>query len=270
MNSNCRRWLIGVGRTTALAMFACGVSHAEVLRSQVIDPHTGYAVRATIRYAEAKDGWVAPRMVSTDATGRFEIDVPQGAYLVEITAKGYRPMRMYELVDSGYRSSTRIMLGRLEPPEESLPEALETELREGFCLVSGYVVDAELRQPLADVDVRILKSGAAARTDARGYYAVLVQVPQDEEYPTEDYSFNLEGYEAQEFHGALLTSGDVEGVRVELRRGNGRVVRDITHKLLRELRGKAPREYPQSAEPERPRPRRKRPAEVERWLKQAR
>ncbi len=214
------------------------------------DFETGYSVPATVSYADLEAGWVNPLTVSTDEYGGVRLELAPATYLFEITAPGFKRLRMYLIIVPGKTQASKVMLSPETPPQELLPNVLNPKLRPGYTLVSGYVVDSITGKPLDNVQVLVRNAGAEARTNERGYYEVSVPSPPPVELEGvqlsggDDLTFSLPGYKKYLARNLDFPDGQTAGLNLPMERGAGETEEDYTHKLKRQ--GK-PGQAPQSA-----------------------
>ena len=134
-----------IGGVTALALLVAGrtpaarLPHAPVpagkarsvgeLKFCIRDVSTGYGVRAVILlYPTQGVGpdrsggrWVPPRtnplVLQSDPQGRGRYKLPARAYLAEVSAQGYLPLRTDWVIDAGSTLPTTVMMEPERPPE---------------------------------------------------------------------------------------------------------------------------------------------------------
>jgi len=63
--------------------------NSGVIEYRVRDSETGYAIQATLKYADVEEGWTSSRSASTDAHGRIRLELPPAHYLIEVSAPGF-------------------------------------------------------------------------------------------------------------------------------------------------------------------------------------
>ena len=112
-------------------------------------------------------------------------------------------------------------LDPLETPVELRPETFAALHHDDATLIQGFVVDADAGEPLADVRVASFPSGAATRTDARGFFRFYVPVQSDTvtNQTSASLVFEKAGYGTQErLNLELWPRGDWT-YRLRLQRG---------------------------------------------------
>src|ERR1700722_16169370 len=89
--------------------------HADigVLTVDVRDSATSFALRAKVNLKGPKNFSAV-----TGEDGSLRITLPQGAYQVEISAAGYKPMTFPQNIGPGNNPAGQIMLDPVEPPQE--------------------------------------------------------------------------------------------------------------------------------------------------------
>ncbi len=218
--------LAGLGLVATAAL-------AGPLEFLVRDNSTGYFVVASVKYARAEDGWSNPVPAYTDSSGWFRRTVPDGYYLAEVSASGYKKMRWAPLVRPGRAVGRHTMrLSRKEPPYEFSDERVDRLFQPGRCLLHGFVLDADTLKPLRGVVVEASPSGLEAVTNSRGFYETSIPVPIAE-YPMIDEVFRLRGYGTVANRNMLVHEGANCGGGAEMIRGGPPVEKDLTHRHLR-------------------------------------
>ena len=255
-----------IGGVTALALLVAGrtpaarLPHAPVpagtarsvgeLKFCIRDVSTGYGVRAVILlYPTQGVGpdrsggrWVPPRtnplVLQSDPQGRGRYKLPARAYLVEVSAQGYLPLRTDWVIDAGSTLPTTVMMEPERPPEELRKEVLERKCRPGFALVYGFVVDAATLSPLPNVRIVVREAGTEAgraTTNPRGYFEILVPVhpiapvpaPAEAPYALADLLAGAPGYKKYIVRNEVLVDGGGVGFNADMEPGRGRQERDV-------------------------------------------
>jgi hypothetical protein len=204
----------------------------------VRDVTTGYSVRANVTFTNSNAGESAPISTQTNSLGHLQTALPPGRYVMRVTSPGYDPMEStWDTATSG--DKLEIMLTRKTPPEELRPEVLDPQLREGYLLVHGYVVDADTGKPLSNVRVRLEKYGMDTITDDRGYFSQSLQMPtlppDSPGFPgfEDDLSAELPGYKKIILENQLFAAPGML-LTLELQPGSGVERHDNTHPTRRD------------------------------------
>src|SRR5207245_2513363 len=82
-------------KTSSQSASANQPSGVGVIRRRVRDTETGYSVRGALMVEGAEEGQYGRRSFSTDEYGRLRLQLPQGYYFYEASARGYKPLRSY-------------------------------------------------------------------------------------------------------------------------------------------------------------------------------
>jgi hypothetical protein len=112
------------------------------------------------------------------------------------------------------------------PPPEERPEVLNPQMRQGYSMTYGYVVDGETGKPLSDVRVRWETSDIETKSNARGYYALFTAVPPSNPNPpalppTDTLIAELSGYKKFVYHRFPMFEGQASGTNIQMERGSG-------------------------------------------------
>ena len=280
-----------IGGVTALALLVAGrtpaarLPHAPVpagtarsvgeLKFCIRDVSTGYGVRAVILlYPTQGVGpdrsggrWVPPRtnplVLQSDPQGRGRYKLPARAYLVEVSAQGYLPLRTDWVIDAGSTLPTTVMMEPERPPEELRKEVLERKCRPGFALVYGFVVDAATLSPLPNVRIVVREAGTEAgraTTNPRGYFEILVPVhpiapvpaPAEAPYALADLLAGAPGYKKYIVRNEVLVDGGGVGFNADMEPGRGRQERNERPKFCGGNASERPSMHPAEEESGRP------------------
>jgi Tol biopolymer transport system component len=230
-----------------------------VLRILVKDVNTHYALQANIIL-----GGTQSLSVQTDDAGRVVLSLEPGEYLIEATAPSHKAIRTHTSVHEGDNNiPMTIFLDPESLPVEELPETLSANVRPGFTLLHGYIVDAETGKPVSSVKVRMDHANVKARTDSKGHYLLSVPTPVPQ-YPgglgTDTLIIEKEGYSTEEFDNFGVGGDAMGGHGLEIEKGSQIHKHDATHKLLKE-NPTSDTEEPQSAKPAL-----KTPKDIVNWL----
>jgi hypothetical protein len=225
-----------------------------VIDYRIRDSETGYAIQATIKYADVEEGWGNPRSATTDDYGHIQLSLPPANYLIEISAPGYPARRTHDKIGAGTHSAAQIVMVPQSPPEELRPEVMESKLFKGYGLWQGYVVDAVTFKPLAGARVSLEKAQLETRTNERGYFSISAPVVDPKgPFPgppvMDTMIIELVGYKThiEKNEPVPNEGGVIDFSGVDLEPGQGTTIHDNTPAPLREDYG-----HHQSAEPSRP------------------
>ncbi len=190
----------------------------------VTDAITGYGIRATVV--------INGTVYKTTENGFVNVDLKEGDYSVEVSALGYRDLRMNLRIDKNTPSEINFMLMPMEIPQP--PKA-----KEGFTVWYGWVVDAETRTPIKDVSVEISTPYGKfySKTDDKGYYEVDFPVKGSGEKPLEGkITFSKRGYSSYTKTGIFILEGS-QRLNAQLKKGNSKVIEEKKHGLKEEKQG---------------------------------
>lgn len=182
----------------------------------------------------------APLTVKADMNGPTLFSLAPGVYDLSESAKGYEPGTAYFTAEPGATLDIRVSLRPLTLPERLRPEVVTAQLKPGFSLFHGHVVDAFSGQPLAGVFVRLAKHEVGAKTDDRGYFFFQVSVPElvnmrpediatDAPSPADDLIAELPGYKQYRLVKTLLFG---QQFVIDLERGQGVTEINNPHRML--------------------------------------
>jgi hypothetical protein len=204
-------------------------------RSPVIldirDSTTGYSVPANVTFTNPNSGQSAPISAQTNSLGHLQTALPPSRYVMRVTSPGYDPMQ--STWDTAISDKLKIMLISKTPPQELLPEVVNPQLREGYLLVHGYVVDAGTGKLLNIVRVRIEKYGTDTLTNDRGYFSQSLRLAYGEQGFEDDMSLELSGYKKLILGNQLFGAPEMV-FPLELQPGSGVDRRDNTHPTRRD------------------------------------
>jgi hypothetical protein len=143
---------------------------------QVLDSATGYVVPSARIKWDAVVGQSVPSALShsgiSSSNGQFAQELSPSEYAFEISAQGYRPLRTHFGITMGSVVRANINIDPVNLPTELRDDVVASELRDGYELVHGYVVDGEAHLPMAGVKLQLQESGAASVSDSRGYFEI--------------------------------------------------------------------------------------------------
>lgn len=178
--------------------------------------------------------------LTTDANGRASRQLQEGDYLLEFSALGYSPLKTRFIVSAGKTVKAGALLTPTTPPPEENRELLNSELRSGYTLLHGYVIDHATGDPIVGVTVSL--GGVQTQTDSQGHYSLSVPTPKPK-YPggvgTGILVLRKPGYKTTVFHNFGVVEEEMGPTTNEMDKGQGAVDIDATHKLMKEEPGQA-------------------------------
>ncbi len=177
--------------------------------------------------------------------GRASLTLVSGEYRIEASEPSHKTLRTHCNIGHGANLPFTIFLEPERLPAEELPESLNANVRAGFTLLHGYVVEGESGKPIVGVNVRMHHANVETRTDSLGHYLLSVPTPASN-YPggmgTDTLIFEKKGYSTEEFTNFGVTGEEMGVVAYGMEKGSKIHTHDATHKLM-----KKQREGPQSA-----------------------
>ena len=214
-----------------LCTFLAVVSHADTgsLQLSLRDFITGYAVVGTVTFNGPQQ-----LTVPTDENGNLFVELQTGQYIIQASAQGYAPLTSQTPVTPGSNPAITIMLDSTGLPEDEQTQRLAQELRPGFTLFHGYVVDPRAGKPIAGVRVQLLNAAVETETNPNGHYDLSVVTPK--EVPpglmgTDTLIFQKSGYDKVVIQNFGICCEDMQLPPLGLQRGNSVIRRDGSHKL---------------------------------------
>ena len=225
-----RTWLVAL--ITVFLLNSMGAAETGILQLEVRDAVTHYAVQSRISLEGPKQ-----LFAQTDPNGRVHLTLAPGEYRIEVSATGYKALRTHSKVALGRNLPLTIMLDRESPPDEERPDIIAQNVRPGFTLLHGFVVDSDSGKPLSGATVRLVTAGVETQTDSRGHY--FLSAPTTEPViqgtmGTDTLVFEKSGYKSIIFNNFGITGEEMGGSAVDLERGQGVIKRDAKHKLMQE------------------------------------
>jgi hypothetical protein len=164
----------------------------------------------------------------SSSNGRFGQELSQSEYAFEISAPGYRPMRTHFGITMGSVVRANINLDPVNLPTELRDDVVASELRDGYELVHGYIVDGETHLPMAGVKLRRQESDATSVSDSRGYFQLYAgaisteNASRPEDFPEADtLTATASGYKTYTLTGLLHMSGSHTVLRIAMAPGLG-------------------------------------------------
>ena len=198
---------------------------------QALDSATGYMVSsATIKWDTVRES--APSALShsgiSSSNGQFSQELSPSEYAFEISAPGYQPMRTHFDITLGSVIRANINLDPVDLPTELRDNVIASELRDGYELLHGYIVDRETHLPLAGVKLRLQESDVSGVSDSRGYFQLYAgatsteNASKPEDFPAPDtLTATLSGYKTYILTGIRHVSGSQTVLRIALASGTG-------------------------------------------------
>jgi len=217
----------------SLVPAGAGETRAMVLR--VRDAMTGLGVPGVAAQAVDPNTRLVAVRAGAGSDGLVRIALPAQVPEVEIIAEGYRAMRVPPLPPEISEPVTTVWLTPKEKPEELRPEVLEARRLPNMTLLHGRVVDLESGQPMVGAEVRLARGGTATTTDETGYfllYAKGTKVLDMRDVPEfDDLIVEAPGFVTVRLAWLALLEQDAHFI-VDLVRGRGETVRDMSHKMF--------------------------------------
>ena len=198
------------------------------LQLAVRDVLTGYAVAATLSFAGPQQ-----LTVPADENGNLTVTLQTGEYIIQASAPGYEPLTSHTGVGSSGNLPGTILLESTSLPSEEQPQQIEQQLRPGFTLLHGYIVD-ELGKPLCGVRIELVNAGVETETDLKGHYALSALTPKEPRsgvMGTDTLIYERAGYDKVILENFGIAGQDMRGAPFGLQKGNGVIRRDASHKL---------------------------------------
>jgi hypothetical protein len=214
-----------------LCIFVAGVSYADTgsLQLSLRDVITGYAVSGTVTFNGPQQ-----LTVPTDDSGNLSVTLQTGDYIIQTSVQGYDPLTTHYGITSGTNLPGTIMLESTSLPEDERPQQLSQQIRPGFTLLHGYLVDSHAGRPIAGVRVRLLGAGVETETNTRGHYSLSVVTPREPRpgvMGTDTLVLEKSGYDEVMVENFGIGGQDLRLAPLSLQRGNSVIRRDGSHKL---------------------------------------
>jgi hypothetical protein len=217
--------------TLAAPAWPAGAGSTAPQKLWVRDALTGVAVPG----AKAAALGPAKSLLSetkADPSGRLSLAAP--AETVEISAPGYKPMTIPTSPAKAAGAAASVWLMPTVRPEEMRPEVIEARRAPNTTLLHGHVVSVETGRPVPGATVR-LGGGSQVTTNENGYFQLDVKgtrvVDHGDVPELADLVIAAPGYARVRLAHIALIEGDFHYV-VDLERGTGETVRDMSHKLF--------------------------------------
>lgn len=210
---------------------------------QILDDANGFGVpSAKIKWGQIGQRSISPLSQSavSSSEGRLPLQLSPGDYALEISAPGYKPMRIHYPVTLGSVVPMNVNLDPVVPPEELRESTVDAELRDGMELDHGFVTDALTHRPIVHAEVKLQLSGAATTTNTRGYFQLMAPAQSTsnlnsiEEFPPSDtLTASAPGYKTYLITGFWHDSQSWRRMNIQLTPGTGTTREDITPGALR-------------------------------------
>lgn len=160
----------------------------------------------------------------TSTAGRMDGDWPYGDYAIEVSATGYKVVRL--VIHLNAANTVKQWVVNLYPP--SKPQELinaESQVRAGYGVVAGYVMDATSHKPLSGAALHILPADFHTTTNSDGFFSMTIPATND---PDDDRSSDIEtvqvtltGYKTYLIANIEVVGNDYSPVNVRLAPGTG-------------------------------------------------
>lgn len=169
-----------------------------------------------------------------DPSGRLSLP-SKAVGEVEIRAAGYKPMTIRPALGKAVgESANTVWLMPTSRPEALRPEVIEAKKIPNTAMLHGHVVSVETGRPVAGATVRLDGSNLSATTNRDGYFVLYpkgTRVVTPETVPEfADLVISAPGHASVRLAHIALIEEDFHYI-VDLRKGSGETVRDMSHKL---------------------------------------
>jgi len=203
-------------------------SDVGTLNVAVRDVDTGYAVNATVSFE-------GPQILSmqTGKCGTLSVQLQTGEYNITVSALAYKTLKTHTGVTSGENLPGTVMLDPNTPPDDLQPVRLAAEIRPGFTLLHGYIVD-DCGRPLAGVSVRVKNGKIGTETDAKGHYYLSMPTPaapSRDEWGVDTITYSKTGYQTVIIENMSVGGDDLWSVPFSLQKGSGVIRRNAARKF---------------------------------------
>lgn len=143
---------------------------------QFVDSETGYSIQPEFRLSkDGKERLVPAAEISR--AGRSVVSLEQGSHFLEISTPNHKPLSGVLHAD-GSVSSIRILLDPIVSPPELNPESITAMHRKDATVFVGFIVDENSGEPIENVSVRSEPSGVKAKSNARGFFQLVVPLQE--------------------------------------------------------------------------------------------
>jgi Stage II sporulation protein len=206
---------------------------SSTLNISVRDSMTGYGVSDRVIFATPKGGSIT--MLSNGASGQSAYQLSSGHNDLEVSASGYQPLKTHFELEPQSALDVTVWVDPEQIPNELRPEVIQSQLRPGYVMLHGHVVDTNGR-PLQGVRVYLEQTSIGALTNSRGYflfYAPAAVIDQANDMPaTDNLLADLKGYKRYRLSNVLLPEGATHFI-IDMKPGKGVTEQDATHKMMR-------------------------------------
>lgn len=205
---------------------------------QVRDAWTGIAVPGAV----AETPGTADRVhVKASAAGVIKLSTTPEQ--LTVSAPGYAPMTFRPAQTAAERAAlatapdgrTAVWLKPDQRPEELRIDTIRARTVPNTTLLHGHVVDVARGTPIAGATVRIAGTETSTTTNDKGYfllYAEGTKVTKEGEVPElADLLISADGFKTVRLAYIALLEDDQHYV-VDMHRGSGETVRDVSHKMF--------------------------------------
>lgn len=228
----------GAATGSAVGMAPAGSPSEQPLKLQARDAWTGVAVPGAV--AETPG---AENRSSVKAGSAGVVEMSATPETVTISAPGYEPMTFRPVqspeakaaLASGPDGRTQVWLKPKERPEELRIESIRARRVPNTTMLHGHVIDVARGTPVAGATVRVDGTGKATTTNEDGYFVLHVQgtrVTSPDQVPeVADLVVEADGFSTVRLASIPLLEEDSHHI-VDLERGTGEIVRDVSHKMF--------------------------------------
>ena len=176
--------------TIFLTMFSLTVfTQTNNVNIQIFSSGSGYAV--------IPDGIIITNNTTKAPVSFNSNRLPDGDYILQITKQGYSGFESYFSVNRN-DINIRIFLDPVSKDPLLTSSRIKQLVKKDYSLILGYAVDDITGNPLGSVSVKDGKTNIAAATNSHGYFEFYLPSKCDIK-TTADITFNLPGYNAEEF-----------------------------------------------------------------------
>ena len=214
-----------------LCVFGASLLYADTgsLQLSLRDVITGYAVVGTVSFNGPQH-----LTVPTDENGNLSVTLQTGEYIFQASAQGYQSLTTHYGITSGVNLPGTMMLGSTSLPEDERPQQLSQQIRPGFTLLHGYLVESQTGKPIANVRVQLLDANVETETNVNGHYSLSVVTPKEPRpgvMATDTLVLEKSGYDKVIVENFGIGGEDLRLAPFGLQRGNSVIRRDGSHKL---------------------------------------
>ena len=209
---------------------------------QVRDAWTGIAVPGAVAETPADTPGTATRVrVKAGTAGVVEMSTTPKT--LTISAPGYESMTFRPVQTPAAKAAlatapdgrTDVWLKPDRRPEELRIDSIRARSVPGTTMLHGHVIDVARGTPIAGATVRIDGTETSTTTNERGYFVLHAQgtkITQEGAVPElADLLISADGFKTERLAYIALLEDDQHYV-VDMQRGQGEVVRDVSHKMF--------------------------------------